>query len=143
MILISHLGRGRATALRRVRLGQVIAVLLLRAMEGLFEDGLGLIDLELGLEVGGVMGKVAAVGAATGVGEAEVFVGDVIVNSAPIASARAVLLHLLGIHVEMAMLGEEARKMLSWGGSALGKTLVVTIVGLVGASHFDGSRESC
>lgn len=53
----------------------------------------------------------------------------------PIALATAVLLHLLGVHVGMAMLGKEARQMLRGGSSAFSETLMVPVIGLVGASH--------
>jgi hypothetical protein len=56
----------------------------------------------------------------------------------PIASARSVLLDLLGIHVGMAALGKETREMLRGKSSAFGEALVVTVIGLVGASHCRG-----
>jgi hypothetical protein len=36
----------------------------------------------------------------------------------------------------VAALGKETREMLRGGSSAIGETLVVTVIGLVGASHF-------
>lgn len=47
---ICRLGGGSA-ALGRVGLGEVLVVLLLWTMDRLLKDGLGLVDLELGLEV--------------------------------------------------------------------------------------------
>lgn len=52
-------------------------------MDGLLEDGLGLIDFELGLEVAEVVGGEAAVGAATGVGDVEAFVRNDVSDGAP------------------------------------------------------------
>lgn len=128
-------------------------------MDILLEDGVLVVDLELGLEVGDVVGEVAAVGAATSVGEAEVMVRDIIVHSSPmmivlvrhrlietrwrvsdgmyipIASARTVLLHLLRVNICKAMLCKVTWEMLRRGSSALGEALVVSVIGLVGASH--------
>lgn len=64
-------------------LGETILVLGLRAVNALLEDGLGLVDLELGLEVVSVVGVSAAVGAATGIGELELLVDDLLTGSAP------------------------------------------------------------
>lgn len=83
------------------------------------------------------MREAAAVGAATSVGKGEVFISDVVVDGSPVTSTRAVLLHLLGVDIGIAVLGKEARKMLGREDSALSETLVVTVVGLVRASHFD------
>ena len=47
--------RGGSAALGRVGLGEVLMVLLLWTMDRLLKDGLGLVDLELGLEVWGVV----------------------------------------------------------------------------------------
>lgn len=104
-------------------------------MERLFEDRLGLIDLELGLEVADVVGEAATVGAAAGIGELEVFVNDFFSEASPVASAATVLLDLFGIHVDMAVLGKETWEMLSGSSGAVGETLVVTVIGLVRASH--------
>jgi hypothetical protein len=70
-----------------VGLGEVIAVLLIkRSVERLLEDGIGFIHLELGLEVGEhVVGK--AVGAATGVGEAEILIHDFFAGTSPVAES--------------------------------------------------------
>lgn len=81
---VGRLGRG-AAALRRVCLGELVARLLTgRAMERFFKDGLLLIDLKLGLEVANVVREVAAVGAAAGVGKAEVLVHDFLPDVAPL-----------------------------------------------------------
>lgn len=72
-------------ALRRVRLGELIGILILdRSVDGLLKDGLGLIDLELGLQIGDVVGEAAAVGAAAGIRELEWLIGDVICKTAPV-----------------------------------------------------------
>jgi hypothetical protein len=51
-------------------------------VDRLLEDGLGFVDLELGLELGHVR-KAAAVGAAAGVGEAEALVDNIVAKGAP------------------------------------------------------------
>jgi hypothetical protein len=77
----------RDAALRSVCLGEVVTVVLLsllrRDEEMFFKDGLGLIDLKLGLEVTNMMGDGAAVGAATSVGKAEVFVYNFLARISP------------------------------------------------------------
>lgn len=79
----NHLG-GRPATLRRVCLGEVVAVLVVDgSVDGLLKDGLGLVDLELGLEVGEVVREGAAVGATTGVGEGEALVLDFLAEAAP------------------------------------------------------------
>jgi hypothetical protein len=55
----------------------------------------------------------------------------------PVASSSALLLHFLWVGVDMARLGKVTREMLFGGGSPIGKTSVVTVVLLVGASHCD------
>ena len=71
--------------LRRVRLGELIGILFLeRPVDGLLEDGLGLIDLEFGLQIGDLVGEAAAVGAAAGICELERLIGDVITITAPV-----------------------------------------------------------
>lgn len=50
----------------------------------------------------------------------------------PIGLATTTLLDLLGILASMTVLGEEARKMLLWGGSAISQTGVVLVVVLKG-----------
>lgn len=135
-------------------------------MEGLFEDRLGLVDLELGLEVAGVVGEAATVGAAAGIGEPEVFInhffseaspnGRVLavvyqieclhgqdgIWSLPVAFAATVLLDLFGVCVDMPVLGKEAWEMLSGSSGAVGETLVVTVIGLVRASHCATSESA-
>jgi len=104
-------------------------------MKVLFKDRLLFVDLKLGLEVGDMMREAAAVGTAAGVGEAELIVRNVITEGSPIASARSVLLELLGVGISVATLGKETREVLGGSSSPLGETLVVTVVGLVRASH--------
>ena len=53
-------------------------------MKRLLEDRLGFIDLELALEISHVVGNAAAVGAAAGIGKAELLVCDVITEGSPI-----------------------------------------------------------
>jgi hypothetical protein len=127
----------RAATLRRVRLGEVISVIVLvkRAVKGLLKDGFGLIDLELALQISHMVGDAAAVGAATSVGEAERLVCDLVINRAPISPAKAVLLDLLGVGVDVAVLCKEAWKVLRRVSGAFSKTLVITVVGLNGTSH--------
>ena len=55
----------------------------LGAVQALLKDGLGLVDLELGLEVLRVAGDAAAVGAAAGVGKVERLVGGLLASVAP------------------------------------------------------------
>jgi hypothetical protein len=57
------------------------------------------------------------------------------VTSLPVAFATAILLGLLGISINEAVLGKVSWKVLLWGGSAVSKASVVTVVLLVGASH--------
>lgn len=75
----------RAATLRGVRLGEVVGLVVLvnGAVDRLLEDGLGLVDLELALEISGVVGDGAAIGATAGVGKAEWLVGDVVAEGAP------------------------------------------------------------
>lgn len=70
--------------LRRVRLGEVIAVLLIkRSVEMLLEEGVDLIHLELGLEVREMLVR-KAVGAAASVGEAETLIHDFFAGASPV-----------------------------------------------------------
>jgi hypothetical protein len=55
-------------------------------MDGLLEDRLRLIDLKLGLEVADMVRNTAAVGAAAGIGEGEVFVYNLFSESSPVSS---------------------------------------------------------
>lgn len=75
----------RPAALRAVRLGEIIGVVIFLdgAVDGLLKDGFGVIDFELGLEVTHVVGHRAAVGTAAGVVELEALVRDVITERAP------------------------------------------------------------
>ena len=57
------------------------------------------------------------------------------VGYVPVALAATVLLDLLGVGIGIAMLGEEARKILCGRGGTVGEALVVAVIGLVGASH--------
>lgn len=59
----------------------------------------------------------------------------------PVAFAIAVLLHLLGINVDIAALGKEARQLFCRRDAAISETLVVTFAVLVRASHC--YRASC
>jgi len=108
-------------------------------MDRLLEDGLGLVDIELSLEGTDVVGEATAVCATAGVGEAEILVDDLLAGIAPVTSATAVLLHLLGVSAHRAVLRKVAREMLLGGSGSIGQTGVVTVVELVRASHLDES----
>lgn len=129
---------GRATTLGGLGLGEVLAVFLGGAVYGLLKDGLGFVDVELGLEGANVIGEATAVGAAASIGEAEVFINDFLASIAPIASAATILLHLLGIDALVAVLRKVARQVLLGRGSSVGQAGVVTVVVLVRSSHLDG-----
>lgn len=124
--------------LGRVRLGEVVAVLLIkRSVEMLLKERVNLIHLKLGLEVREMLvGK--AVGAATSIGEAESLIHDFFAGASPVAFTTTVLLDLLGVNINVATLGEEARQVFCWRDTAIGNALVVTVVVLVRTSHFDG-----
>jgi len=129
---------GRVTALGRVRLGEVIAVVVLLgegAVERLLKDGLGVNNLKLGPKVPGVMRDGAAVGAATGIGKGKVLVGNLFMEGAPVTLASAVLFDLFGIDIGVATLGKVTGQMLDRESGAFGDALVVAVVGLVRASH--------
>lgn len=79
LVLLVHRA---ASAGRGLRLGQGIVVLGLRAVEVLLKDGLGLVELELGLEVVEV-GIAAAVGSASLIGEAEAAVDNFLTGTTP------------------------------------------------------------
>lgn len=134
---IVRLSRG-STALGRVGLGEVLMVLFLRAVERLLEDRLGLIDLKLSLEVGDVVREAAAVGAAARVGKSKLLISDIIVDGSPVATARSILLHLFGVDIGEAILAKKARYSFRGENSPLGNALVVTVIGLVRSSHFEG-----
>lgn len=53
-------------------------------MKGLLEDGLGLVDVKLGLEVAELVGIAGAVGSAARVGECEVLVDNLFTSRAPV-----------------------------------------------------------
>lgn len=59
-------------------------ILFLRAVDGLLKDGLGVIDLKLGLEVASTVRYVAAVGAATGIGKGKVLIPYFLSKGAPV-----------------------------------------------------------
>jgi len=118
--------------------GDVLVVLDLGSVQALLKDGLGLVDLELGLEVLRVTGDAGAVGAAAGVGVVEGFVDGLLAGVAPVASAATVLLGLLGVLVGKAVLGKELGDMFLRGDGAVGKAGMVLVTKLVGASHLDG-----
>jgi hypothetical protein len=58
----------------------------------------------------------------------------------PVATARAVLLHLFGVDIGEAVLAKEARHSFRGEDSPLGNALVVTVIGLVGSGHY---RKAC
>lgn len=104
-------------------------------MKRLLKDGFFLVYLELGLEVGRVVGDAAAVGAATTLGESKALIGELITDTTPIAFTASVLLHLFGIDVGIAVLAEEAGDMNLGDSRAIRNPLVVPVIGLVRTSH--------
>ena len=82
-----HSGRlvGGAAGLGRLGLSHVVHIVL-RAVDVLFEDGIGLVELKLRLELPDVVVDSAAVGPAAGLVEVEFFVVDFIANAAPITT---------------------------------------------------------
>ncbi len=73
-----------AAAGRGVGLGELLVFLLIGStVDALLKDGLGLIELELGLEVFSVVGISAAVGAAASVGPVELVVNDLLAGRTP------------------------------------------------------------
>jgi hypothetical protein len=75
LVLLVH---GAASAGGRLRLGEerVIFLVLGWAVDALLKDGLGLVDLKLGLEVAQVVRVAAAVGSATLVGPLELLINN-------------------------------------------------------------------
>lgn len=57
-------------------------VFLLRPVDRLFENGLGLVDFELSLEIGDVR-EATAVGAAASVGKGELLACDIVADGSP------------------------------------------------------------
>lgn len=161
VVLLVHRAAGARGTLG---LGESVVILMLRAMDALLEDGLGLIDLKLRLEVVEMVGVTAAVGATASVGEAELFIdylgsestpedgelqsrkmgvcldGDVDekqrMENLPVATTSAILLGLLGVNTIKAILGEELGKVLLGKDCALGQAGVVLLVVLVRSSHY-------
>lgn len=124
---------------RGVRLAEL---LVLRTVEFLLEDGLGLVDLELGLEVVDVSGQAAAVGAAPGIGEVEALVDGFLTRLTPVGLSTTVLLDLLGISVCEAVFGEILGDVVLGASSAVGKSGVVAVVQLVRSGHVDGFGDA-
>jgi hypothetical protein len=114
---------------------QSVILLGLGAVDTLLEDGLGLIELKLGLEVMKMIRVAAAVGAATSVGELELLVDDLLTGTSPVTLAATVLLGLLGINTIEAVLGKELGNILLRKNSTLGDAGVVFVVELVRSSH--------
>ena len=139
-----------------------IILLINRSVELFLKDRIGLHRLEFGFEVVNVMALGAGVGTTTCVGEVVAVVLRFVARGAPsswvsgrerwmasgtpiplgdmfdlpVAFATSFLLDLLGISVDVSVLGEIAREMLDLIGSAVSKASVVTIVLLMGASHW-------
>jgi hypothetical protein len=135
---------GRGTpAVGGVRLGQILAVFVDGAVDGLLENGLRFVEVELGFQVPNVVGDTAAVGAAAGIGEAEVLIHDLLAKVTPVTLAAAILLDLLGISIYITTLGEEPRQVLGGSSCALGEALVVSVVGLVRAGHLEQQVFTC
>lgn len=137
-----------------IGLGELLV--LLGAVHALLKDGLGLVELELGLEV--LRG--AAVGMAAGVVEVERLIGHFITDVAPVGDemtsvhclpvkmmgeddlpvglAAAILLCFLGVGVGKAVLAKELGDVLLWHDGAISNAGVVLVVVLVGAGHCNG-----
>lgn len=71
---------GASTGRGRLSLGQLIVG---GAVDRLLEDGVRLVDLELGLEILNVV-EAGGVGSATGVGEVELVVQDLLARITPV-----------------------------------------------------------
>lgn len=108
---------------------------VLGAVDGLLKDGLGLVELELGLEVLEVVGIAGRIGSTASVGEVELVVKDLVTRVSPVAFPTTTLLDLLGILANMTMLREIARQMLLRSSGAIGQAGVVLVVELVRTSH--------
>ena len=59
----------------------------------------------------------------------------------PVALAAALLLHALGVSIDIARLGEVARETFFGGSRAISDSTVVAVVGLVAASHYGKERQ--
>lgn len=138
VVLIVH---GAAGARGALGLGQSVVILMVRAVDALLEDGLGLIDLKLRLEVMEMVRVAAAVGATTRVGEAELLIDYLGAKTTPVATAATILLGLLGVDTFEAVLGEELGKVILGKDSALGQAGVVLLVVLVRSSHGEDGSE--
>lgn len=75
--------RRAASAGGRLSLGQGIVILDFGTVKTLVEDGLELIDFELGLKVMQMVRVATAVGTASGVGELELFIDDFLAWTTP------------------------------------------------------------
>ncbi|KAI1502611.1 hypothetical protein F5X99DRAFT_378561 [Biscogniauxia marginata] len=104
---------------------------MLGAVDSLLKDGLGLVELELGLEVFQVGRVATTVGTTTGICEVEVLVDDFVAGIAPIGLATAVLLGLLGVDTFEAVFGKELGQIVMGENGALGNAGVVLLVELV------------
>lgn len=110
---------------------------VLSAVDGLLKDRLGLVELELGLEVLEVVGIAGRIGSTASIGEVELVVKNLITRVAPVAFSSTALLDLLGVLANMTVLREIARQMLLRSSRAIGQAGVVLVVELVRASHVD------
>jgi hypothetical protein len=129
--------------LRVATLARRLLLLTSRTMDVFLEDGLRLVELELGLEVLQLGGDAAAVGAAAGINKVELlFVHDFASSSAPIGFATSVLLCLLGVGVGITVLAKELGdvrlRVATCDCTTLNEGRVVLVVVLVGAGHCDG-----
>ena len=128
------------------------SIILLCSMVFFLKDRIGLDSLKLGLEVANGTTMRTAVGATTGIGEIVAIVLRLITRGAPdgmlsstsqcrkrwilpITFTSTFLLHLLWVGVNVTRLGEVARKVLGFIGSAIRQASMVTVILLVGASH--------
>ena len=72
-----------AAAGRGISLGELLVGLIDGTVDALLKNGLRLVELKLGLEVPEIVGVAAAVGAATGIGEVEGLVDNLLEGTTP------------------------------------------------------------
>jgi len=126
---------GAAGAISSVFLLELIKAFGAGAVELLFENRIGLNSLELGLEITDGFAMSGTVRATAAFGHVISIIVSFIAGMAPITFSSTLLLHLLGIFTNIAGLGKVAREMFFDGGGTGSEASVVTIIGLVRASH--------
>lgn len=128
-----------ATARRSIGLLKGSLLFLGSVMNTLLEDWLGLVDLELGLEVIQVVGDGTGIGVTTSVHEAELgVIENFITGVAPVALAATVLLDLFGVGIGETVLAKVLGDMLDGDECAVFRLADVgLVVVLVRASHLE------